>query len=114
MSNKIVKPPSISPLKLKREDLIKLPKSFACMDIETISLKEFDNIQIPIIISSTFSNNNSYLIQIDSKKLKLFVEERNIDEINNLVLEMWKNYLSLITSRNIETIFVHNLGKFDG
>ena len=114
MTNKIVKPPSISPLKLKREDLIKLPKSFSTMDIETISLKEFDNIQIPIIISSTFSNNNSYLIQIDSKKLKLFVEERNIDEINNLVLEMWKNYLSLITSRNIETIFVHNLGKFDG
>lgn len=84
------------------------------MDIETISLKDFDNIQIPITISSTFSNNNTYLIQIDSKKLKVFVGERNIDEINNLVIEMWKNYLSLITSKNVDTIFVHNLGKFDG
>lgn len=110
MTNKIVKPPSISPLKLKREDLIKLPKSFSTMDIETISLKEFDNIQIPITISSTFSNNNSYLIQIDNNKLKIFVKEKNIKAINNLVLEMWKNYLSLITSKNIETIFVHNLG----
>jgi len=110
VTNKIVKPPSISPLKLKREDLIKLPKSFSTMDIETISLKEFDNIQIPITISSTFSNNNSYLIQIDNNKLKIFVKEKNIKAINNLVLEMWKNYLSLITSKNIETIFVHNLG----
>jgi hypothetical protein len=84
------------------------------MDIETISLKEFDNIQIPIIISSTFSNNNSCLIQIDNNKLKIFVKEKNIDAINNLVLEMWKSYLTLITSKNIDTIFVHNLGKFDG
>jgi hypothetical protein len=84
------------------------------MDIETISLKDFDNIQIPITISTTFSNNNSYLIQINIKKLKLFVKDKDIDGVNNLVIEMWREYLNLITSKNVETIFMHNLGKFDG
>jgi len=110
-------PSTISPIKLKREDLIKLPKSFSTMDIETISLKDFDNIQIPITISTTFSKTSrggTYLLQINIKKLKLFVKEKNIDGINNLVLEMWNSYLTLITNKNVETIFVHNLGKFDG
>jgi hypothetical protein len=84
------------------------------LDIETISLKDFDNIQIPIIISTTINLFSSHLIKIDSNKLKIFVREKNLDEINNLVLEMWRKYISLIKTSNIETVFVHNLGKFDG
>ena len=88
------------------------------MDIETISLKDFDKIQIPIVITTTLSNKNTYIIKIDNNKLKFFIKEKNIDGINNLVLDMWASYLSLIKSKTyIErelTIFVHNLGKFDG
>jgi len=92
---------------------MKLPKSFAAMDIETISLKDFDNIQIPIIISTSL-DGNTHLIKIDVEKLKLFVLEKNIIGINTLIEQMWKNYLSFIESKKIETIFVHNLGGFDG
>jgi hypothetical protein len=83
------------------------------MDIETISLKDFDNIQIPIVISTTL-DCNTHLIKINSNKLKFYVKDKNIKGINTLVLEMWENYLSFIQNKNIETVFVHNLGKFDG
>lgn len=84
------------------------------MDIETMSLKDFDNMQIPVIISITFNLKSTHLIEIDRGKLKVFVEEKNIDGINNLVLDMWREFVSLIQSTSVETIFVHNLGKFDG
>lgn len=77
MSNK--KTLSIKPISLLRKDLEKLPKSFAAMDIETISLKDFDNIQIPILISTTLNSTNTYLIKINVLKLKTFVKDKNID-----------------------------------
>ena len=78
---------SIKPITLSRKDLQKLPKSFATLDIETISLNILDNLQIPILISTTLGTN-TYLIQIDILKLKIFVKDKNIEGINNLVLDM--------------------------
>jgi hypothetical protein len=81
--SKTKKPPTISPIKLKLEDRNKHPNPFATMDIETISLKDFDNIQIPVIISVVFNLKSTHLIIIDRFKLKTFVSagEKNIEGV---------------------------------
>lgn len=65
-----------------------ISKSFATMDIETISLKDFDNIQIPILISTTFNLKHTHLIEIDRERLIQFVKEKDLDSINELILNM--------------------------
>jgi hypothetical protein len=48
------------------------------MDIETISLKDFDNIQIPIVITLVSNLNFVKVIKIDKDKLKIFIREKNL------------------------------------
>ena len=83
--------------------LAKGPKVFGTMDIETINI---DNKQIPIAISSCYK----------STKVKLFLIDRRIFKINKdkAVIKLFKEYFSYIAKLPEHTIFVHNLGSFDG
>lgn len=78
---------------------------FATMDVETIN---FNDKQIPIAISIAYNETESKLFLID---YILFTNEP-YTAIDNL----WKDYIDFITSNPelFKTIFVHNLGSFDG
>jgi len=72
------------------------------MDIETISIS---SVQIPILISISKINEN-----------KLFIINYNLLKINQdlAVFNLWKDFFNYLNKQKIKTIFVHNLGKFDG
>ena len=80
------------------------PSNFNTMDIETIGI---NNVQIPIAISHHNGVKN---------KTELFL-------INHLLLQtnlektlknLWSSYFDYLIKLNVKTIFVHNLGTFDG
>ncbi len=105
---------------MKAKPFIEL-NNFATMDIETINLKNFNNLQIPIVISSTHSIDNNEtkttkLFIIDHIKLKLFIKNNNLDSIKLLVINLWKEYYDyiIVNNNNFKVIFAHNLGSFDG
>ena len=105
---------------LKGKTLVEL-NNFASMDIETISLKNFNNLQIPIIISTTYSIDDNEtkitkLFQIDQLKLKFEINNNNLNNIKLLVIDLFKECVDFIITNNnhFKTIFVHNLGSFDG
>jgi DNA polymerase type B, organellar and viral len=111
----------IKPLKNKQgdkfynyEDL----KPFSTMDIETITLKNFDNLQIPVSISSCSSTNldKAEIFLIDNISLQLAINNNDLNTMEELVNKLWKEYIEYILKNPIlfSTIFVHNLGKFDG
>jgi uncharacterized protein YprB with RNaseH-like and TPR domain len=83
-----------------KNDLNLIPNDFATMDIETINL---NNNQIPIVITS-------YIPGVGSK---LFII-KNIDNLENSINNLWKEYFDYIINNFNGVIFVHNLGAFDG
>lgn len=106
---------------LKKVNLIKRqqinPKPFYTLDIETIEIVKFNNIQIPVIITIATSNNNFKLFQINHNLLKTSIEsiDCKIEDINKLLVELWSDVFNYIINSNYSrTIFVHNLGSFDG
>jgi len=112
-NNNFIKP-------LKSKPLLEL-NNFATMDIETISLKNFNNLQIPILISSVHSINDNEtkitkLFQIDHLKLRFEIKNNNLNNIKLLVIDLFKEYIDyiIINNNHFKTIFVHNLGSFDG
>lgn len=78
----------IKPLKQKKFYDVQPLSPFSTMDIETITLKEFDYLQIPIIITSC-SGSNSKLFLIDHKSLKIAINNAiktgNLSIIEDLV-----------------------------
>ena len=63
------------------------------MDIETITLEDFDNIQIPIAISSC-SDNTKALFIIDQIELKKAIKNKSLIDIDNIVSKMFHEYLN--------------------
>lgn len=100
-------------------------KPFATVDIETITLKHFDSMQIPVVISSYIPiinvdgyglNNDTAnkLFIIDCKSLEIAINNKDVKTIEDLVNKLWKEYLDFIITQPVLTIFAHNLGSFDG
>lgn len=88
------------------------PTQMYTMDIETMTLKDFDDLQIPIAISAA-SNEDSKVFVIDHVELKVAVNNRSIPHIEKLVDKMFLEYFKYLHKLNkIATIFVHNLGGF--
>nr|YP_010130264.1 DNA polymerase [Clavaria fumosa]QPZ51166.1 DNA polymerase [Clavaria fumosa] len=83
---------------------IKTPQNLATLDIETIENKGF---KIPCLISLT--------TPIDSK---IFLINLNLLEINPEIVinNLWKEFFNYLETNNInfKTIYIHNLGRFDG
>jgi hypothetical protein len=84
-------------------------KNFACLDLETIEINKY---QEPVAISFTWP-----------KETKLFLIDYDLLKFDYIkaIKKLWKqffNYLeqiSKINSKfNFKTVFVHNLGSFDG
>jgi DNA polymerase type B, organellar and viral len=95
----------------KNEELIKPYKKsnllgvvadrFATMDIETM---EYNGKQIPVAISIVNYGNSS----------KIFVLDRTI-KIELAIKNLWFEFFNFIENESFtKTIFVHNLGSFDG
>lgn len=109
---------SINPLKCKTTFEL---NNFSSMDIETISLKNFNNLQIPVLISSVHTidgniNKITKLFQIDKLKLKKEINNNNLDNIKLLVIDLFREYINYIitNNNNFKVVFAHNLGSFDG
>jgi len=85
----------------------------ATMDIETMVLPNFDNIQIPVVITMS-TLKESKIFVIDSTILSK--ESDNLSRIEKGINNLWKEYIDYLkaNSKNFDTIFVHNLGNFDG
>ena len=102
----------ITPLKLKLSyiDPTNPIKAFGTMDIETINL---NNKQIPIAISSAYQE---YADHETKPKSRLFLINRQILDRNSdrAVLDLFTRYFNYIEKLRPHTIFVHNLGSFDG
>ena len=102
----------ITPLKLKLSyiDPTNPIKAFGTMDIETINL---NNKQIPIAISSAYQE---YADHETKPKSRLFLINRQILDRNpdRAVLDLFTRYFNYIERLRPHTIFVHNLGSFDG
>lgn len=102
----------ISPLSLynKNGDLkLESPKPFFTMDIETIN---FNNIQVPIAISSS-GYNSSKIFLIDHTLL-----QQNVEAALYKLWAQYFTYLETLIPSHLPykqiTIFAHNLGDFDG
>ena len=106
----------IGPLKNKKLYEMDELKLFSTMDIETISLKNFDNMQIPIVITSYSNPFINKIFIINNIKLEIAILNNDLNNIEKLVNNLWKEYIDYIsnTPKNFETIFAHNLGSFDG
>lgn len=92
---------SIKPLK---DEILGALDSFASMDIETIN---YNDIQIPVAISFSSDHlNKLFLI-----KLPQIINNINI---NKSVDVLWLEFFTFINRNPFATIFVHNLGSFDG
>lgn len=85
---------------LKKRNVNKKP--FLTTDLETI---KYGNIQIPVIITTCFKGT-----------CKSFVIDHNLikTDLDLATLNLWKQYFDYILNLDIKTIFVHNLGSFDG
>jgi hypothetical protein len=106
----------ITPLSLfKINGKLKLlsPKYIFTMDIETIN---FNNIQVPIAISSCGPDKNG---NIESK---LFLIDHVLLQNNTelALKQLWNKYFTYLENLDVNiigeklTIFAHNLGNFDG
>lgn len=84
------------------------------MDIETVTLPNQDGVQIPVVISLSGRYLNK-LFTIDYVKFADIVKTGNINLIDKLVTELWLEFFEFLDNNpHSETIFVHNLGGFDG
>lgn len=109
INNRTYKQEFISPLASKHHH--KVGEIFATMDIETMELPKFGNIQIPVAISTAYKGGSKIFI-IDSTILN----SDDLHIIDKAVNVMWKDYMDfMLTKPNLfKYIFVHNLGSFDG
>lgn len=80
------------------------PSIFSTMDIETIT---HNKIKVPIAISHHNGKTNKTVVFLINHKLI----ETNLD----LALKtLWKNYFDYLVKNKTFTVFIHNLGSFDG
>ena len=102
----------ITPLKIKPShiDPTNPIKAFGTMDIETINL---NNKQIPIAITSAYQE---YADHETKPKSRLFLINRQILDRNSdrAVLDLFTRYFNYVEKLRPHTVFVHNLGSFDG
>ena len=79
---------------------------FSTMDIETITLKFFDNLQIPVVITTHSTLNFNKIFVIDHVKLKLANENNDLKSIEKLVDGLWLKYFAQLTTEPVfNTIF---------
>ena len=96
-------------------------ENFATLDLETVRLPQHNDIQIPVcithcsgdILDNRKSNNKYYQIATDN------LTSVDLSLIQKDVTKMFKDLMNKITRNklsrsNNRTIFVHNLGGFDG
>jgi len=88
--------PSIKPLTQLNNIALNEGKFFSTLDIETISLKNIDHLQIPVLIASYSSEIINKIFTIDHVKLKVAIVNNDLKAINILVNELWKKYLDYI------------------
>jgi hypothetical protein len=99
----------IKPLTINKLNSL-IPRPFTTIDIETISDRE-KGTQIPVIISlHNWTNTRSRTFILD---LNLF-NDNPTKGINKLWAEFVNYLLNNITRIEYQTIFIHNLGGFDG
>lgn len=104
---------TISPYKIENNDNI---KPFGTMDIETINLNDK---QVPIAITYCY---NDVFDTVEKPNCEMFLINKNLipktvntsDDIENAVIDLFKRFFENISKLNPHTIFVHNLGSFDG
>jgi len=105
----------IKPLKPKKFYDLDHQQPFSTMDIETISIKSLDNTQVPVIITAHSNLHQNLMFKIDNIALKQAIETENWLKIDELVNNLWGEYFQYLMKNSFpSTIFVHNLGSFDG
>lgn len=95
---------SIKPLK-HHKFMLGSEAPFGTMDVETMLI---NNIQIPVAISAVHHDIRKIFL-IDKELLKI--------DLDKAVDELWSNYFEFVLkfrSSDGYTVFVHNLGDFDG
>lgn len=70
------------------------------MDIETITLTAFDNLQIPIVIT-TYSMTCEAIFIIDHVKLLEAIKKSDIKDIDKLVDDLWSQYFNYLSSNPV-------------
>lgn len=79
---------------------------FSAMDIETV---RFNDKQVPIAIS---------IVSEEDKQLFILRKPDTLDivSVNKAVEELWSDFFAYVLNNNhlFKTIFLHNLGSFDG
>jgi hypothetical protein len=113
----------ITPLKSKNNLVSQIEldmgkKQITAMDIETICFKEITNkkeqikrIQTPVLITCAY--------YVDNENIKSFytlIDKKLLYDLDLAVLDLWKRFF-IQFHNNIKwetTIFMHNLGSFDG
>lgn len=107
----------INPIPLPKENNIKIQhpydklKPIATLDIETITFK---GLQLPIYISLTYNNTNDFYF---NETTNFMINKTNFDtDPDKAVIDMFKELFKFIevNLKPQTTIFVHNLGAFDG
>ena len=99
----------ISPYEIKNPHSI---KPFGTMDVETMNI---NNKQIPIAISMCFSMPFDPNCKTEPKT-RFFIINRKLlkVDVHKAVLDLFTRYFKYVAQLPPHTIFVHNLGSFDG
>lgn len=93
-------------MKIGNEQQVK--KKYCVLDIETI-VNPLDGSQLPFIVTICFDGEDEpILFMLDRKYLE------NQDMLDEGLNVLWTEVLDTLLILKIETIFVHNLGGFDG
>jgi hypothetical protein len=88
----------IKPLKITNVK----PSLFATTDIETMKI---NNNEIPVLISTCVNGVSKYFLI----NLNLINED-----LDTALQQLWCEYFEFIQKSGVKTVFVHNLGSFDG
>ena len=99
----------ISPYEIKNPHSI---KPFGTMDVETMNI---NNKQVPIAISMCFSMPFDPNCKTEPKT-RFFIINRKLlkVDVHKAVLDLFTRYFKYVAQLPPHTIFVHNLGSFDG
>ena len=99
----------ISPYEIKNPPSI---KPFGTMDVETMNI---NNKQVPIAISMCFSMPFDPNCKTEPKT-RFFIINRKLlkVDVHKAVLDLFTRYFKYVAQLPPHTIFVHNLGSFDG
>lgn len=88
---------------------------FSTMDIETITIKSLENSQVPVVITAHSAKQKNVTFKIDNIELKQAIESKDWGKVDELVNNLWKQYFDFLFKKSLpSTVFVHNLGSFDG